>query len=250
MLNHPTLEVACFSLPGLLAAVRAGAHRIELCENPSAGGTTPAYGFLKLARQATSLPVFPIIRPREGDFLYTDAEFEMMKADIKLCKSMDFEGVVLGMLTADGSIDLQRTQQLVNIAYPMEVTFHRAFDRCKEPLAALEQLINMGCNRVLTSGQKPTALQGATLIRDLVLAANHRLVVMPGGGIRADNIAQLMAETKASEFHGAFRKVEASAMQFEVQDLDESLCFTSVDEAEVKSTVLHLSAADHCDYSG
>ena len=142
------LEVATFSIAGAITAQKAGADRIEFCENPEEGGTTPSFGALKSIRKNIRIPVFPIIRPRGGDFLYSEDEFEIMYHDIGLCKTLGFEGVVVGILKADGNIDKERTQQLVEQAYPMEVTFHRAFDRCINPLENLETIINCGCQRI------------------------------------------------------------------------------------------------------
>ncbi|TAD81092.1 MAG: copper homeostasis protein CutC [Bacteroidetes bacterium] len=235
------LEVACFSLTGVIAAAAAGANRIELCQNPHAGGTTPSYGLLKGARHATTLPIFPIIRPREGDFLYTDAEFDMMKAEVLLCKSMQFEGLVLGLLLPNGDIDTHRTGKLVDLAYPMEVTFHRAFDRCRNPLSAIQELVALGCSRVLTSGQKPTAYAGMALIKQLVELVGDQLVVMPGGGINANQILELMAATGANEYHGAFRKTVLSKMAFDIPELDEPLTYTSVNADEIKLMLQHLN---------
>jgi copper homeostasis protein len=162
------LEIAVFNIESAIAAERAGAHRLELCENAGEGGTTPSYGTLKLVKQKVSIPVFPIIRPRGGDFLYTDTEFEVMKQDVQLCKQLGFEGVVIGLLNADGTVDTKRTKQLIDLAYPLEVTFHRAFDRTADPFEAMEQLIAIGCQRILTSGQVPDANNGQELIKQLI----------------------------------------------------------------------------------
>jgi len=132
------LEIAVFNIGSALLAVEAGADRLELCENPAEGGTTPSYGTLKMAKEKINIPVFPIIRVRGGDFLYSDDEFAVMKKDIELCKQLGFEGIVIGLLNADGTVDADRTKQLTDLAYPMEVTFHRAFDRAADPLQALE----------------------------------------------------------------------------------------------------------------
>jgi len=132
--------------------------------NPFDGGATPSYGTLKTARAKIRIPVFPIIRPRGGDFLYTNEEFEVMQKDVLLCKELGFEGLVTGMLLKDGTIDIKRTAKLVKLAYPLEVTFHRAFDRAKDPLQSLEDVIKCGCQRILTSGQVPNAFDGKELI--------------------------------------------------------------------------------------
>uniref|UniRef100_UPI0038D1B5C6 copper homeostasis protein CutC n=1 Tax=Hafnia paralvei TaxID=546367 RepID=UPI0038D1B5C6 len=153
-------EIAVFNVHAALLATGAGAHRLELCENPFDGGTTPSYGTLKTVREKISIPVFPIIRPRGGDFLFNDTEYEVICKDVQLCKELGFEGVVTGMLSANGNIDRERTRRLVDLAYPLEVTFHRAFDRAANPMQALEDVIACGCSRILTSGQVPNAWDG------------------------------------------------------------------------------------------
>jgi copper homeostasis protein len=185
------LEIAVFNIESALLAVSAGADRLELCENPGEGGTTPSYGTLKIVREKVNIPVFPIIRVRGGDFLYSDDEYAVMKKDIELCKQLGFEGVVIGLLHADGSVDAERTKELVDIAYPMEVTFHRAFDRAADPLAAMETIINCGCHRILTSGQVPNAGDGKELIKQLIEQANDRIIIMPGSGVRSSNIKEI-----------------------------------------------------------
>ena len=139
------LEIIGFNIESSLLAQAAGAHRIELCDGPGEGGTTASYGFIKAARKALTIELYPIIRPRGGDFLYSDAEFDIMKTDVQLCKETGCDGVVIGMLNTDGSIDKKRCRQLVELAYPLGVTFHRAFDRCANPFEALEDIIGIGC---------------------------------------------------------------------------------------------------------
>src|SRR5215203_2842879 len=146
------IEIATSGFPSSLAAVQGGADRIELCDNLSEGGTTQSYGCIKLCREKLDVALFPIIRPRGGDFFYNDDEYSIMLQDVKLCKQLGCDGVVIGILNADGTIDTERSRKLVELAYPMEVTFHRAFDRCRDAFEALEQLIGIGCTRILTSG--------------------------------------------------------------------------------------------------
>ncbi len=228
-----TLEIAVFNLASALLAAKAGADRIELCENAAEGGTTPGYGTLKLVREKTGIPVFPIIRPRGGDFLYSDAEFEAMKYDIKLVKELGFQGLVTGLLNSYGSIDIDRTKRLVDLAYPLEVTFHRAFDRTVEPLQALEDIIACGCSRILTSGQVPNAFDGKELIKQLVEQADDRIVIMPGSGVRSNNIALLAQFTGAIELHSSARTSQTSAMHYQKQSMLEDLSMVSVDTEEV-----------------
>ncbi len=161
------IEIATSDYRTTQAAVEGGADRIELCANLGEGGTTPSYGLVKQCRSAFQVPLYPIIRVRGGDFLYTEEEFACMLQDVLLCKQLGCDGIVTGLLLADGTIDVTRTTRLVEAAYPLGVTFHRAFDRCAHPFAAMEQLILTGCERILTSGQQPQAMEGRDLIRQL-----------------------------------------------------------------------------------
>lgn len=236
------LEVIGFNIESCLLAQQAGAHRVELCDGPGEGGTTPSYGFIKAARKVLHIDLYPIIRPRGGDFLYSEDEFEIMKTDIMACRQLGCNGVVTGMLGADGSVDKERCSQLVEIAFPMEVTFHRAFDRTNDPFAALEDIIAIGCERILTSGQKPNAMEGADLIASLIEKADERIVIMPGSGVRSDNISELSAITKAHEFHTSARININSRMNFTQEGLKEKLQSVSVDMEEVKKIKEILSA--------
>ena len=209
-----TLEILAYNLDSCSIAEDAGADRIEFCDNPGQGGTTPSAGAIRAAIRRARIPVFPMIRPRGGDFLYSDAEFEAMRYDIRACREMGAAGVVLGILTPEGNIDIPRSSALVELAYPMEVTFHRAYDHCREPIKALEDIIACGCSRILTSGQKPTAPEGADLIRVLVEKAGDRILIMPGAGIRAGNLAGLAEKTGAPEYHSSAGILSPGLMQF------------------------------------
>lgn len=208
------IEIATSDFPSSQAAVAGGADRIELCDNLSEGGTTQSYGTIKLCREKLAAALFPIIRPRGGDFLYTADEYEIMRQDVQSCRQLGCDGVVIGLLHADGSIDTERTSRLVQLAYPMEVTFHRAFDRCRDPFEALEQLISIGCTRILTSGQQPTAPEGIDLIAQLVSKADGRIVIMPGSGVRKENIGRLATVTGATEFHSSLRVKREGRMEY------------------------------------
>ena len=208
------IEIATSDFLTTKSAVEGGADRIELCANLAEGGTTPSYAHIKKCREAFTIPLFPIIRPRGGDFLYTKDEFEIMKNDIKLCKELGCEGIVIGLLNMDGTIDITRTSELIELAYPLEVTFHRAFDRCKDPFTALEELIEIGCQRILTSGQKPTVSEGVDLIAELNKKADDRIIIMPGSGVRKENIKMLADKTGCVEFHSSLRGKAKSPMQF------------------------------------
>lgn len=208
------IEIATSDFLTTKSAVEGGADRIELCANLAEGGTTPSYAHIKKCREAFDIALFPIIRPRGGDFLYTKDEFEIMKNDIKLCKELGCEGIVIGLLNMDGTIDMTRTSELIELAYPLDVTFHRAFDRCKDPFAALEELIKIGCQRILTSGQKPTVSEGIDLIAGLNKKADDRIIILPGSGVRKDNIKMLAEKTGCTEFHSSLRGKAKSPMQF------------------------------------
>lgn len=207
-------EIIAFNIESCLAIQQGGADRIELCADPGSGGTTPSFGLIKTAREQVSIDLFPIIRPRGGDFLYSDEEFQVMMEDMMLCKTLECNGVVIGLLKKDGRIDTERTAKLIEAAYPLDVTFHRAFDRCIDPFEALEQLIDLGCKRILTSGQEWAAPQGAALITQLVKAAAGRISIMPGSGVRKENIKQLAEITGAVEFHSSLRNDVSGQMEF------------------------------------
>ena len=200
-----------------ISAVEAqigGAHRVELCENLHDGGTTPSAGSIRWARKNLYISLFVMIRPRGGDFLYSEDEFEIMQHDILEAKRLGADGVVFGILLPDGSIDTERMEVLTKLARPMGITCHRAFDMTADPFTALETLISLGIDRVLTSGQQPTALQGAHLIRQLTERAAGRIIVMPGSGIKEYNIAEVAASTGASELHIHLEKQEPTRMGF------------------------------------
>jgi len=216
------IEIATSDFLTTKSAVEGGADRIELCANLAEGGTTPSYAHIKKCREAFTIPLFPIIRPRGGDFLYTKDEFEIMKNDVKLSREIGCEGIVIGLLNMDGSIDVTRTAELVELAYPMEVTFHRAFDRCKDPFVALEELVEIGCQRILTSGQQPSVgsresivdSKAVDLIAELNRVADDRIIIMPGSGVRKENIKMLAEKTSCIEFHSSLRGKVKSPMQF------------------------------------
>jgi len=235
------LEVIGFNIESCAIAQAAGAHRIELCANPYDGGTTASYGFIKAARELLTIQLFPIIRPRGGDFLYSDAEFEIMKTDVQHCKNLGCDGVVIGMLHADGSVDMVRCKQLVELAYPLGVTFHRAFDRTNDPFKALEDIIAIGCERILTSGQKPTAIEATELIAKLIERANSRIIIMPGSGVRSENILEVAEKTGATEFHTSARISIASEMECIIESMQEYLTAVVTDGNEVRKMIQLLN---------
>lgn len=200
------LEIAANSVASAIAAQEGGADRIELCAALEVGGLTPSRGVIALAREQVRIPIYALIRPRAGDFLYGDLEIETMLGDIATCVALGCDGVVIGMLDADGSVDMARCRELVSAAGGLGVTFHRAFDMARDPRGALEDIVALGCERVLTSGGCSSALEGATLIRELVGQAGDRIAIMPGAGINAGSIAAVRAATGAREFHASARR--------------------------------------------
>jgi copper homeostasis protein len=206
------LEVCVDSLESAVDAQIAGADRIELCGNLGEGGTTPSFGTIVSVRNNLNIDLFVIIRPRGSDFLYTDPEFDIMRRDIDFCGEAGVNGVVLGLLLQDGNIDVERTSKLTEYSTPMKVTFHRAFDMCRDPVKGLEDIILTGAERVLTSGQKSDAQEGSALIKDLVKQADNRIIIMPGGGINDSNIISIARTTGANEFHLTGRKIINSEM--------------------------------------
>ena len=208
------LEICANSLTSALAAQNGGATRVEFCDNLNEGGTTPSYGQLAVAKRMLTIPIYPIVRPRGGDFLYSDVEFEIMQADVIACRELGCAGVVFGILLADGTIDVPRCTELKSLAGSMQVSFHRAFDMTADLPVALETLIDMGFERVLTSGGFPTALEGAAEISELVKQASGRIQIMPGAGIRPANVKQLLELTSAPAVHASLLSAVQSAMLF------------------------------------
>ena len=194
-----------------------------------------------MVKEKIAIPVHPIIRPRGGDFLYNDDEFSIMQKDILLCKQLGYEGAVIGLLNADGTVDKQRTAQLTDLAYPMDITFHRAFDRTVDAFQAMEDIINCGCTRILTSGQHPYAMDGKELIKGLIEQADGRIIIMPGSGIRSNNIKELTAYTGTTELHSSARRNVQSNMFFTQASMQESLDVLIVDEQEIQSMIQQIN---------
>lgn len=215
MSNKSRIEICANSVESAVKAQQGGAYRVELCAGIPEGGTTPSFGEIRMARQLlqhTKLHV--IIRPRGGDFLYSALEQEIMLHDIKVARQLGADGVVLGCLTADGKVDMEAMKTLMNGVGEMSVTFHRAFDMCRNPQEALEQIIELGCDRILTSGQEVNAEKGISLLKELVELADDRIIIMPGCGVNPNNIRQLAEETGAYEFHFSGRSVSESDMLY------------------------------------
>lgn len=213
-------EVCANGVESCLAAQEGGADRVELCAGIPEGGTTPSYGEIKVARRLlNSTRLHVIIRPRGGDFLYTPLEVERMEEDIRICKQLGVDGVVIGCLNADGTLDMDANRRLVEAAEGMSVTFHRAFDRCNNPHEALCQLIKLGIDRVLTSGQQPTAEQGIPLLKELNALADDRITILAGCGVNESNICKIHELTGIHEFHFSARTAVKSQMQFSNPDV-------------------------------
>jgi copper homeostasis protein len=197
------IEICCGSIQSSANAKAGGAVRVELCQGLIEGGTTPSPATIEYAVKELGLQVFVLVRPRGGDFCYNELEIKTMEKDVEFCKQAGVAGIVVGFLHPDGSIDTELTRRFVKLAAPLPVTFHRAFDRCPEPLKALEQIIDCGCARILTSGCKPTAMEGADMLQQLVRQANGRITILAGSGVTPENAAALRQKTGAPEIHGS-----------------------------------------------
>ncbi|MCL1933717.1 MAG: copper homeostasis protein CutC [Candidatus Azobacteroides sp.] len=240
--NKRILEVCVDSVCNALTAQSAGAHRIEFCADLPEGGTTPSPAQIEIAQKQLHIQLYVIIRPRGGDFLYNETEFEIMKSDIHFCGKTGCDGVVIGMLHPDGTVDKERNDELIQIAhrYAMGVTFHRAFDRCADLFQAMETIIELGCERILTSGGYDTAIEGAEVIRKLIEKAGERIIIMPGSGITPENADDLIQKTGANELHGTFRSRFPSRMQYRNEKLsrpDEEYGLLLTDTEKIKSLV-------------
>lgn len=206
------VEVCAGDIQSARAAAQGGAQRIELCAALELDGLTPSAGLIKAARALTNMKLHVLIRPREGNFVYDAHEIEIMRNDILLAKRLGADGVVIGALTNDGDIDVKTCRTLMRAATGMQVTFHRAFDQCNNPQKALEEIIALGCNRILTSGQQATADAGIPLLKQLVEQAKGRIIIMPGAGVNAGNAWHILHETGATEIHGSFRSQQKGRM--------------------------------------
>lgn len=212
-MSAPILEVAANSVTSALAAEAGGAARVELCSALEVGGLTPSLATIEIARERLGIPIHVLIRPRAGDFIYDDLECEVMRRDIETCEALGCAGVVIGVLTAAGDLDMPRCRGLMDAVRGMSVTFHRAFDFARDPERALEAIVALGCDRLLTSGQATDALTGAPLVRKLIEQAQGRITIMPGGGIDAYNIAAIAQATGAREFHASAKVRVADRMR-------------------------------------
>lgn len=218
------LEIACFNVQSCLIAQQAGADRIEFCADYKAGGITPTANDILEARKLVHIPLHVIIRPRGGNFVYESDEIEMMKYSIRLCKEQNIDGVVFGVLNSDNTIDLKVNKELVKLAKPMRITFHRAIDECENIEKAFEEIINLGFNNVLTSGGKRNALEGIEVLKKSQIKFGEKIIIIPGGGIRSNNIESIKNETQCCEFHSAALTDSTSVPDtFEIKHLKATL---------------------------
>jgi copper homeostasis protein len=208
------VEIVVYNIESALRAQEGRADRIELCDNPGEGGTTPSYGTIENIRQNINLDVFVMIRPRGGDFHYSNYEFHSMKRDIDQCQKLSVDGVVFGILNEDGTIDKKRCKELIARARPLKVTCHRAFDMTRDPFEALEDCIEVGFDRILTAGQQATAIAGVALIAELIEKANGRIAIMPGSGVNERTVEEIVSKTKAKEIHFSATVFRDSAMEY------------------------------------
>jgi copper homeostasis protein len=213
------LEIVVYNIESALKAQEGGADRIELCDNPAEGGTTPSFGTIEIVRGNVSLDVFVMIRPRGGDFCYTSWEFHSMKRDIWQCQKLSVDGIVLGILTPDGRIDKKRCKELIDKARPLKVTCHRAFDMTRDPFEALEDCIEVGFDRILTAGQQPQASKGAELIGELIRKANGRIAIMPGSGVNENTVEGILSASNAKEIHFSATSARPSQMEYKNSDI-------------------------------
>lgn len=234
------LEIIGFNIESCVAAQKAGANRIELCAGPGEGGVTPSYAFIKTAREKLHIDLYVMIRPREGDFLFSNEEFDMMKTDVSICKELGCDGIVTGILTSDGKVDKERCKQLIELAYPLEATFHRAFDRVADPFEALEDIIGLGFERILTSGLKPKVMEAIETLTALIKQSGDRIIIMPGSGITSANIIEVAEKTGAKELHSSASILKETNMQFQNIEMHESLKYITANEEEVKKMALLL----------
>lgn len=242
MADKAILEVCAFHIQSCIIAERAGALRVELCDNPIEGGTTPGYGTIKHVREKISIKLYPILRPRSGNYFYSDEEFAILKDDIQICKDLGCDGISVGIQTINSEIDTEKLRWIVEWAGPMRVTCNRVFDCAPDPFKALEDIISCGCERILTSGQKSAAPDAGKLLGELVKRAGNRIIIMPGAGVKSSNIIKLMHESGAREFHSSARKIAPNPVTYINKEVSDYGNVYIADEEEVKAMVSALNA--------
>lgn len=232
------IEICTNGINSCLNAQKGGANRVELCDNLLEGGTTPSFGMIEIVKKYLTIPVFVMIRPRGGDFFYSDLEFEIMKNNILHCKKSGVEGVVFGLLNIDGTIDTTRTQQLIKLSRPMKVTFHRAFDRCNNLEKGLDDLIKIGVDNVLTSGGKPKAIDSLLMLEKLVKQADNQIQMMVGSGVNPQNVHHFK-NIGITNFHFSATEIIDSKMQFRATEFDNREEF-DISEFELRESSLEM----------
>jgi copper homeostasis protein len=231
------LEVCAFTIQSCITAEKAGAARVELCDNPIEGGTTPSYGTIKQVREKISILLYPIIRPRSGNYFYTEDEYAIIKKDIEMCRELGCDGISVGTQTVDAEIDVEMLKRIVEWAGPMGVTCNRAFDGVPDPFKSLEEIISAGCERILTSGQKAAAPDAGPLLAQLVKQAGDRIIIMPGAGVKSRNIRKLAEESGAKEFHSSARVVAPNPITYVNKEVSDYGHVYVADEKEVRAMV-------------
>ena len=233
-------EVCAFNIQSAIIAEKAGAARVELCDNPVEGGTTPSYGTIIETRERINIDLYPIIRPRAGNYFYDEEEYAIMKRDIMICRDLGCDGISVGAQKLNGEIDTVMLKRIVEWAGPMGVTCNRAFDCAPDPFKALEDIISCGCKRILTSGLKSAAPDAGKLLGELVEAAADRIIIMPGAGIKSTNIKNLVKESNAREYHGSARKIAANPVTFLNKEVSDYGNLYITDEQEVRDIIAQL----------
>jgi copper homeostasis protein len=234
-------EVCAFNIQSAIIAEKAGAARVELCDNPVEGGTTPSYGTIVETRERINIDLYPIIRPRAGNYLYDEEEYAMMKRDILICRDLGCDGISVGAQKINGEINTEMLKRIVEWAGPMGVTCNRAFDCAPDPFKALEDVIGCGCERILTSGLKSAAPAAGKLLGELVKAAGDKIIIMPGAGIKSSNIKKLVSESNATEFHGSARKIAPNPVTFLNKEVSDYGNVYITDEQEVRDIIAQLT---------
>jgi copper homeostasis protein len=234
-------EVCAFNIQSAVIAEKAGAARVELCDNPIEGGTTPSYGTIKATREKISILLYPIIRPRSGNYFYSEEEYEIIRNDIQICRELGCDGISVGAQTMNSEIDTEMLKRIVEWAGPMGVTCNRAFDCAPDPFKALEDVISCGCERILTSGLKSAAPDAGEMLGKLVKQAGERIIIMPGAGIKSTNIRKLAEESGAKEFHGSARVVAPNPVTYVNKEVSDYGNLYLADEEEVRKIVALLN---------
>ena len=235
------LEVCAFTIQSCLTAEKAGAARVELCDNPIEGGTTPSYGTIKQVRESISILLYPILRPRSGNYYYSEDEYAIIKKDIEICRELGCNGISVGTQTIGSEIDTEMLKRIVEWAGPMGVTCNRAFDCTPDPFKALEEIINCGCERVLTSGQKTAAPDAGELLGKLVKQAAGRIIIMPGAGVKSSNIRKLAEQSGATEFHSSARIIAGNPVTYINKEVSDYGNVYVADEKEVRAMIAELN---------